>query len=87
MSLHFNVSDTNSTHAVRVKYTMAPPTPPGFRIDGSGISVMFVSGWQEEFGWHNAENVILSIFSNLLEYNICQSATCEIVKTTNDPVN
>ena len=33
-------------------------TPPGFTIDGAGISVMFVSGRQDLFGWHNAEYVI-----------------------------
>lgn len=37
---------------------MAAPTPPGYIIEGSNTSVMFVSGYQAVLGWHNAEYVI-----------------------------
>ena len=37
---------------------MAAPTPPGYIIEGSSTSVMFVSGFQAVLGWHNAEYVI-----------------------------
>ena len=37
---------------------MIAPTPPGFKLEGPSVSVMFVSGHQAIFGWHNAEYVI-----------------------------
>ena len=37
---------------------MRAPTPPGYCVDGPTMSVMFVSGHQEDLGWHNAEYVI-----------------------------
>ena len=37
---------------------MIAPTPPGYVIDTEDIAVMFVSGHQSVFGWHNAEYVI-----------------------------
>ena len=37
---------------------MLAPTPPGYKISGPSVCVMFVSGHQAVFGWHNAEYVI-----------------------------
>ena len=37
---------------------MIAPTPPGYVIETEDIAVMFVSGHQSVFGWHNAEYVI-----------------------------
>ena len=42
----------------RANHTMIAPTPPGYVIDTEDIAVMFVSGHQSVFGWHNAEYVI-----------------------------
>ena len=37
---------------------MFAPTPPGYKVSGPKVCVMFVSGHQAVFGWHNAEYVI-----------------------------
>ena len=61
---------------------MAPPTPPGFKIEEENITVLFVSGNQDVFGWHNAEYVIgWKALMKIILNNFLQSSVMEQIKT------
>ena len=54
------------------------PTPPGFRLEGSSVCVMFVSGHQAVFGWHNPEYVIgWTALMKIILKNFQQSSVME----------
>ena len=57
---------------------MMAPTPPGFRLEGSSVCVMFVSGHQAVFGWHNPEYVIgWTALMKIILKNFQQSSVME----------
>ena len=61
---------------------MAPPTPPGFKIEENNISVLFVSGHQDVFGWHQAEYVIgWNKVMKIISSSFCGSTVMKEIKT------
>ena len=57
------------------------PTPPGFRLERGSVCVMFVSGHQEIFGWHNPEYVIgWTALMKIILRNFLQSSVMEEIK-------
>ena len=60
---------------------MMAPTPPGFRLETGSVCVMFVSGHQEIFGWHNPEYVIgWRALMKIILRNFQQSSVMDQIK-------
>ena len=81
MLLMFTVLQILSYQSLYDQPARMAPTPPGFRLEGGSVCVMFVSGHQEIFGWHNPEYVIgWTALMKIILRNFRQSSVMEEIK-------